>query len=132
MDPVRETALNGICRLERELLIRDFMTALNDAPHGEPGAAHIGSFLHPDVVYKPSPHRFATGRDAVVRLCREVREAFDVYFIEIANLNVGDAVTLVEHTAWVKLEGAAPQELMGFSSFRVTGHLISEWHQVHA
>lgn len=132
MDPVRETALNGIRRLEREFLVRDLLTALNDAPHDAHGITQIGSFLHPDVVYKPSPHHSATGRDAVVRLCSEVRAAFDVFFLEIEHLVVGDDITLVEHTAWVKLEGTAPQELMGFSSFRFTGHLISEWHQIHA
>lgn len=132
MDPVHETALSGFRRLERELLIRDFMNALNDAPRDDEGAAQIGRFLHAAVVYKPSPHHSAVGRDAVVHVCREVREAFDVFFVEIEHLTVGDEVALAEHTAWVKLEGSPPQELMGFSSFRFEGHLISEWHQVHA
>lgn len=129
MDPVPQEASKAIRRLERELIIRDFFSTFND-PLRSP--ASIAAFLHPEVVYRPSRCHSAVGRDAVTRVCERLREAFDVFVIKIDSLLVGEELVLVEHAIHVGITDAREQVLMGFSSFRITDDLISEWHQVHA
>jgi hypothetical protein len=130
MDPIRESALSVVRELERELLVRGFIAALNDQQFG--ASAQLEGFLHPDVTYRPSPTRAARGRDEVLRICEEVHQAFAVFFVRIDTLIVGDEVTLTEHTSRVGLAGGPAHDLMGFSSFRFEGNLIIEWHQIHA
>jgi hypothetical protein len=132
MDPVPQEASKPICRLERELIIRDFFSTFNNALRNPEGPASIAAFLHPEVVYRPSRCHSAVGRDAVTRVCERLREAFEVFVIEIDSLLVGEELVLVEHAMRVGITDATPQVLMGFSSFRITDGLISEWHQVHA
>lgn len=131
MDPVPQDAGKAICRLERELIVRDFFSTFNDAFIHRQGTASIAAFLHPDVVYRPSRCHSAVGRDAVTRVCERLREAFEIFVIEIDSLLVGEELVLVEHAIRISTTDAAPQDLMGFSSFRITDDLISEWHQVH-
>ncbi|WP_455904837.1 nuclear transport factor 2 family protein [Microbacterium sp.] len=131
VDPTRETAGGAICRLERELIVRDFLATFNAAPRDAEGTASIAAFLHPNVVYRPSLCHGAVGRNAVARVCEQVRGAFETFVIEVESLLVGDGVILVEHAMRVGLIGVPVQNLMGFSSFQISGELISEWHQVH-
>lgn len=123
--------MSAIRSFERELSIRGLVAALNDASHRRSDLASVGPFLHPDAVYRPSLRHHAEGRNEVVRVCGEMRDAFVRFELEIVAVIVSEEVSIVEHTAWVQLEGSAALRVMGFSSFRFDGNLISEWHQVH-
>lgn len=132
MDLKHVSAVSGIRRLEREFLIRDFIEALNVAPRSPEGIARMETLLHPDVVYRPTPTHSARGREAVLRVCQEVRTAFDVLKIEIETLAVGHDTARAEHSVQVKLLGGPLHELRGSSSFRFDSDLIREWHQFPA
>lgn len=132
MDPMHESAVGAIRCLERELLVRAFLATLNDSRLSDRHQRAIGSFLDAEVTYRPDLHHHAHGREAVVQIYKDIHGAFDVFHIEIVDLLAAEDLVIVEHRSRVELEGQPPQELMGFSSFRLSGDLISEWHQIHS
>jgi len=129
VEPIYERP-NGIICLERELLVRDFVAALNERRFGR--GSTIEMLLHEDIVYRPSVGRCVRGREEVMRMCGDVNDAFEAFIMSVDWIIAEHEIVLVEHTTWAKLETTQIQEIMGFSSFRFQNDLIVEWHQVHA
>jgi len=129
VDPIHESPHSILC-LERELLVRDFIAALNARRYECSSAIEL--MLHEDVVYRPATNRCIHGRDAVLRMCDDLHDAFDAFIIAVDSIVAEDELVLVEHTTCAKLETTGIHEVMGFSSFRFQSELIVEWHQVHA
>jgi len=129
MEPTHESSRSILC-LERELLVRGFIAALNERRFSRDCEMEL--LLHEDVVYRPSASRCVRGRDAVVRMCDDVHDAFEAFILSVDSIVAEHELVLVEHTAWAKLAATGIHEVMGFSSFRFQSDLIVEWHQVHA
>lgn len=127
MDPVEDSALYGLRRLELELVVHDFISALN----GRRSAALV-EHMHPDIVYRPSHARCAQGRDSVLAVCSGVWAEFDRYDVEVEQLAVRHDIVLVEEGIHVGFENDRQQYLLGFASFRFSGLEIAEWRQIHA
>jgi limonene-1,2-epoxide hydrolase len=127
MDPLSKHTLSGIERLELELIVRDFVSVLNAGCFSE-----FAAFLHDDVVYRPSGHQVLRGRTAVVQMCRNVVDAFEVACVEMTNVAVDGDVVLAEEWTRLKLRGKPEHWVMGFSSYRFEGFQISEWRRMHA
>ncbi|GAA1940894.1 hypothetical protein GCM10009775_35930 [Microbacterium aoyamense] len=127
MDPVHDHALNGIERLELELVVRDFTSLLNSRCFDE-----LTAFLHPDVEYRPSLRATVRGRSAVIALCEEIHHSFDEWCTSLLNVAVTEDVVLAEQALRLRLPGEQERWIMGFASFRMHGFQISAWHQVHA
>lgn len=127
MGPKEDTVLQGIRMLELELVVRDFIDALNGRrPTG------MEELLHPEVVYRPSHRRSAHGRDGVLAVCGEIWRTCEEFGIEITQVAVHHDVVLIEEHLSVTLGTTPPQHLLGFASFRFRGVQIAEWKQIHA
>jgi limonene-1,2-epoxide hydrolase len=129
MEPVHESPHSIVC-LERELVVREFIAALNERRFAR--GSEMRLLLHEDVVFRPSANLCIHGRDAVIRMCKDLHASFDAFVISIDPILAEDEVVLMEHTIWAKLKTTQIQEVMGFSSFQFQNGLIVEWHQVHA
>jgi limonene-1,2-epoxide hydrolase len=122
-----ERPLTAIELLEIELVVRDFVTILNE------GSDHdIHAFLTEDVTYQPSAREIVRGRGAVVSMIRDIRGTFTDWHTELVSLAVSGQVVLAELAMCLTLPATGPQWVMGFASFRVDNFRISAWHQVHA
>lgn len=126
MDPIDHEAFTGIERLELELIVRDFVTILNDGT-----VRDLHPFLTEDVRYKPAPDKLVLGRDAVSAMISELRSAFIEWRTTLLSVAVTGHVVLTEQEMILGLPETGPQVLMGFSSFRLDGFRICSWHQVH-
>lgn len=127
MDDVRREALDGIQQLERELVVRDFTSLLNDRAHAE-----LHPFLTEDVQYRPSPSRTIEGRSAVTRMIADMHQSFDEWSMTMVSVAVSGDTVLTEQRLRLRLAGTAAVEVMGFASFRLQGVQICAWHQIHA
>ncbi|MDX2398888.1 nuclear transport factor 2 family protein [Microbacterium algeriense] len=127
MDDVHREALGGIQQLERELIVSDFVSLLNDGAHRE-----LYPFLTDDVLYRPSPARIIEGRSAVTRMLADMHASFDEWSTTMVSVAVRGDTVLTEQRLRLRLAGSAAVEVMGFSSFRLQGFQICAWHQVHA
>jgi limonene-1,2-epoxide hydrolase len=127
MDQNWDAQMTAIEMLELELIVRDFVTILNDGSDLE-----IHAFLADDVTYKPSSRQTVTGRRAVVAMIREIRDTFSDWHTEVVNLAVVGPVVLAELAMLLTLPSKEPQWVMSFASFRVDRFRIAAWHQIHA
>lgn len=127
MDDTRKMALTGIEMLERELVVRDFVTMLND------GEAHeLLPFLTEDVTYKPSPHRVVAGAGPVVAMVNELRCTFVEWQVSLISVAVSGDVVLAEQVFTLQLPEHTATRAFGFASFRLDGYRICAWHQVYS
>lgn len=113
--------------LELEMVVRDFLTVLNDGQ-----ATEIHAFLTEDVVYRPSASCNILGRLAVVSMIKDIRATFDDWHTEIVNVAVTRNVVIAELVLRMRLPSSDPQCIMSFASFHLDGFRISAWHQLHA
>jgi len=126
MDEFYHHAMSGIELLELELIVRDFVTVLNDGAMSD-----VVAFLTEDVVYRSSAHQTIAGRPAVVSMVQDLRSAFDEWRTSLLTVAVANDVVLAEQAVCLKLAHTERQWVMGFSSFRLDGMRICAWHQVH-
>ncbi len=119
--------MTAIEMLELELIVRDFVTILNDGSDLD-----IHAFLADDVTYKPSSRQSVTGRSAVVAMISEIRNTFSDWHTEVVSMAVVGPVVLAELAMLLTLPSKEPQWVMSFASFRVDHFRIAAWHQIHA
>jgi len=122
-----ESPMTAIELLEIELVVRDFITILNDG-----GDHELHAFLTEDVTYQPSAREIVRGRVAVVSMICEIRDTFTEWRTELVSLAVCGPVVLAELAMCLTLPSTGPQWVMGFASFRIDNFRISAWHQMHA
>lgn len=127
MERDQERYMTAVEMLELELIVRDFVTILNEGSDAE-----IHAFLADDVTYKPSARQCVTGRAAVVAMICEIRDSFTEWRTELVNVAVSGPVVLAELATLLALPSKDPQWVMSFASFRLDSFRISTWHQVHA
>nr|WP_314844176.1 nuclear transport factor 2 family protein [uncultured Microbacterium sp.] len=127
MDGIGREALGGIQQLERELIVRDFVTLLNDGAHSE-----LFPFLADDVIYRPTASQVVRGRGAVTRMITDLHESFDEWSTALVSVAVSGDTVLTEQRLRLRARGSGAVEVMGFASFRLNGVQISAWHQAHA
>jgi len=127
MDPLEDNALYGLRRLELELVVHDFVSALNGRR-----SAGLAEHMHPDIVFRPSHTRCAHGRESVLAVCSEIWGAFERFDVQVEQLAVRHDMVLIEQCVLVAIDDASPQRLLGFASFRFAGLEIVEWRQIHA
>lgn len=125
--PTPGPVLTGLQRLERELIVRDFLTVWNAG-----GSDELGAFLHSDVVFRPALGRVARGRPAVIAMCRDIQGRFQGFRVSIVDLAVSSSSVLVEQEIELEDPDCAPCTLMSFASYRFEGYQISEWRQLSA
>lgn len=126
MDEIERQVVSGIQLLERELIVRDFISVLNDGPIRD-----LCAFLTEDVVYCASATQRITGRTSVLGLIDDLRSTFDELRTTLLDVAVAGDVVLAEEVVLLGLPGASLQRIMSFSSFRMEGARISAWHQLH-
>jgi limonene-1,2-epoxide hydrolase len=119
--------LTAIEMLEMELIVRDFVSILNEGHDYE-----IHAFLTDDVTYKLSGRQYVTGRAAVVAMICDIRSTFAEWRTELVAVAVTGPVVLTELAMRLTLPSMEPQWVMSFASFRVDNSRISAWHQIHA
>ncbi|WP_243231019.1 nuclear transport factor 2 family protein [Microbacterium sp. CIAB417] len=127
MDDTRKVALAGIELLERELIVRDFVTILNEGETHE-----LLPFLAENVKYKPSPRQEVSGRNAVTEMIRSIRDTFEEWQTSLITVAVSGERVLAEQVLRMRLPARDAADIYGFASFRLDGFRISEWHQVHS
>lgn len=127
MDELSHAAHSAIEQLELELIIRDFITVLNDGSSRE-----LHAFLADDVHYRPTADRTVYGRSAVVAMIEDIKETFEEWRTFMVNMAVTGDVVLAEQSLSLRLPGHQPHLIMGFASFRVNSFRITAWHQIHA
>lgn len=127
MDPLEDNALYGLRRPELELVVHDFVSALNGRRF-----AVLAEHMHPDIVFRPSHSRCAHGRESVLAVCSEIWGAFDRFDVQVEQLAVRHDMVLIEECVSVAVGDAPRQRLLGFASFRFAGLEIAEWRQIHA
>lgn len=127
MDEVRREALGGIHHLERELIVRDFVSLLNVRAHKE-----LHAFLAEDVTYRPSPHRSVEGRKAVTKMIADLHSSFEEFSTTLVALAVTGDRVLTEQRLRLRTTGTEAVDVMGFASFTLHGFQIVDWNQVHA
>ncbi|MFE1665723.1 nuclear transport factor 2 family protein [Microbacterium sp. P02] len=127
MDELSRAANSAIGQLELELIVRDFITVLNE---GSPRELH--AFLAEDVHYRPSAARTIYGRAAVVAMIEDIRCAFEEWRTFMVDVAVTGDVVLAEQSMSLRLPGGEPHLVMGFASFRLENFRIAAWHQLHA
>jgi limonene-1,2-epoxide hydrolase len=127
MDDLSRGAFTAIEQLEFELIVRDFITVLNEGSTRE-----LHAFLADDVHYRPSASLTVSGRSDVVEMIDAIKRDFEEWRIFLVSVAVTGDVVLVEQSLSLRLPGCQPHLLMGFASFRVEGFRITAWHQTHA
>lgn len=127
MDPLQEQQLTAIERLEYELVVRDFTSLVNDGCFDE-----LDAFLHPEVTYQPAPRQFVAGRRAVVAMLKDMHDSFEECTTTLLDVAVTHDVVLTEQQLRLRLPALPAQSVIGFSSYRLDGFQIAEWHQVLA
>lgn len=119
--------MTAVEMLEIELIIRDFVTILNEG-----SAAEIHAFLADDITYRPSSHQCVSGRSAVVAMICDIRSSFSEWRTDVVDVAVCGSVVLAELVMKLALPSEQARNVMSFASFRVDNFRISSWHQVHA
>ncbi|MET0885735.1 MAG: nuclear transport factor 2 family protein [Mycetocola sp.] len=127
MDEISRAANSAIEQLELELIVRDFITVLNEG-----SALELHAFLADDIHYRPSAQRTIYGRAAVVAMVEDIKHTFDEWRTFMVSVAVTGDVVLAEQSMSLRLPGCQPHLVMGFASFRIEGFRIAAWHQIHA
>lgn len=113
--------------LEKELLVRDFVDALNRGDQRE-----LAPFLAEDIEYRSSPTQVITGRDMVTSMLGEVRRTFEQWDMSLVHVAVLADVVLVEQLLRLALPGHKSSWVTGFASFTLREFHIQAWHQVYS
>lgn len=127
MDDTQRMAMAGIQTLERELIVRDFVTVLNE---GQP--CDTRAFLTEDVRYQPSVRRVIEGREAVTAMLRDLKDAFETWNLSLVHVAVTGETVLTEQRLDIALPGTRTRCLTGFGSFQLDRFRIAAWHQLFA
>ena len=127
MDELERQAFSGIQSLELELIVRDFVSVLNDG-----STTDLCAFLTEDVIYRASPKQVVSGRKALLEMVDDIRSTFEEWQTSLIDIAVTRDVVLCEQVVRLRLAGADPQWVMSFASFRMDGFRISAWNQLHA
>jgi len=127
MDEISRAANSAIEQLELELIVRDFITVLNEGSTRE-----LHAFLADDIRYQPSVERTICGRSAVVSMIEDIKHTFEEWRTSMVSVAVTGDVVLAEQSLVLRLPGCRPHLVMGFASFRLESSRIAAWHQIHA
>ncbi|MFG6446074.1 nuclear transport factor 2 family protein [Microbacterium sp. P06] len=127
MDEQSRTAHSAIEQRELELVVRDFITVLNEGSSGE-----LHAFLAEDVHYRLSADCTVYGRSAIVAMVDDIKTTFEDWRTFMVSVAVAGDVVLAEQSMSLRLPGCEPHLVMGFASFRLDGYRITAWHQIHA
>ncbi|MFS0795077.1 nuclear transport factor 2 family protein [Microbacterium sp. 1P10AE] len=127
MDEFTRATYTAIERLEFELIVRDFITVLNEGSTRE-----LHAFLADDVHYRPSAQLTVYGRSDVVAMIEAIKRTFQEWRVFLVSVAVTGDVVLAEQSMSLRLPGCEPHLVMGFASFRLQNSRISAWHQIHA
>lgn len=127
MDEVHRAANAAIEHLELELVVRDFVTVLNEG-----SSRDLYAFLADDVHYRPSAQCTVYGRAAVVAMIEDIKHVFEEWRTFMVDVAVTGDVVLAEQSMVLRLPGCQPHLVMGFASFRLEKFRIAAWHQIHA
>lgn len=127
MDDTQRMAMAGIHTLERELIVRDFITVVNEGQ-----LCDMQAFLTENVRYQPSARMVVEGREAVTTMLRDLKDAFESWSLSLVHVAVCGDTVLTEQRLDLALPGTRARCLTGFGSFRLVEFPIAAWHQVFA
>ena len=127
MDELSHAANSAIEQLELELIVRDFITVLNEG-----STRDLHAFLADDVHYRPSAQCTVYGRSAVVAMIDDIKHTFEEWRTFMVSVAVTGQVVLAEQSMSLRLPGCQPHLVMGFASFRLEHFRIAAWHQTHS
>lgn len=127
MDETQRVAMAGIHTLERELIVRDFVTVLNEGQ-----LCDIRPFLTESVQYRPSARLVIEGREAVMAMLRDLKDTFETWTLSLVHVAVCGDTVLAEQRLDIARPGTRSRCLAGFGSFRLDEFRITAWHQLFA
>lgn len=127
MDEMHGVAMNGIEMLERELIVRDFISLLNTRVTTE-----LVPFLTEEAMYELSPSQMIQGRRAITGMLDDVIDTFEIWHTSLIHVAVTGDVVLAEQCLQMRLPGHEAVRVFGFASFRLEGYRIARWHQSYA
>lgn len=117
----------GIRRLELELVVRDFVTVLNEGC-----VRDLVPFLDEDLTYRASANQIVQGMRGVLAMIADINSTFVVRHTTLDWLAVDDSTVLAQQTIALALPGSRTQTVLGFASYRFRGLRVVEWTQTHS
>lgn len=125
MDPMPKNPLTAIERLEQELIVRDFIAAVNGGLRSDDEL-----LLHPLVTYRGSSVTALQGRRSVAEMCSNLREALQGFRFDIVRLVSSDMAVLVEEQVRFTSGDGQVVEVPGFASFQIEDSMIRTWRRL--
>jgi len=127
LDDRSALASDGITQLERELLIRDFVEAMN--LHD---TTALTPFLHREIRYHGGGGQDVNGSRAVLGLYDRMMRRFPQFKLKIDHLTFVENAVFVEETVWVSAaQSCAGHTFPAFAAFLIKDFQIVGWNQFY-